>query len=207
MSAWDDIFTEKGRVFLESHPDMERLSELSKEKGIKRILDLGCGTGRHLLFFSKKGFEVYGMDASPKALKIAKEWLSEENINVDIQLNRMELKFPYDDNYFDAIISIQVIHHNLIKDIIFTVKEIERILRPKGLIFITFPKIGVGSKLDKWELKEIEQGTYIPQTGQEKGLPHHFFTLDEIHQVFRAFELIEIFMDKTNHRAILGVKK
>ncbi len=207
MPDWDEIFSKQGKIFHDPHPDMEKISELFKEKGVKRVLDLGCGTGRHLIFLSKKGFEVYGMDASPKALVMAKEWLIEQNEKAELHLNKMEHKFPYNDNCFDAIISIQVIHHNLIKDIIFTVKEIERILKSSGLIFITFPRLGGGSRGDNWELKEIEPRTYIPQSGKEKGLPHHFFTLEEINQVFNSFDLLEIYIDGTNHRAIIGTKK
>ncbi|MFX1553996.1 MAG: class I SAM-dependent methyltransferase [Promethearchaeota archaeon] len=207
MPDWDDIFSKKGKVFTEPHPDIERISELFKEKGIRRVLDLGCGTGRHLIYLSKKGFEVYGMDASPKALEIAKKWLTEENENIELKLHRMEHKFPYKSEFFDAIISIQVIHHNLMKNIILTIKEIYIILKSKGIIYITFPRLGGGAKIDNWELKKIEKGTYIPQAGPEKGLPHHFFTLEEINDLFSSFNLLEIYEDPTNHRAILGVKK
>ncbi|MFX1503671.1 MAG: class I SAM-dependent methyltransferase [Promethearchaeota archaeon] len=207
MPDWDDIFTDNGRVFEEPHPDMERISRFFKEKGVKRVLDLGCGTGRHLIYLSKKGFEVYGMDGSPKALEIAEKWLIEESQKAELQLHRMELQFPYKEDFFDAIISIQVIHHNLMEDIIYTVSEIERILKSNGIIYITFPRLGGGSNIDNWKLKEIEEGTYIPQAGREKGLPHHFFTLEEINDVFNSFKLLEIYDDGTNHRAILGIKK
>jgi len=119
----------------------------------------------------------------------------------------MEAKFPYDDNFFDAIISIQVIHHNKMKDILITVSEIERVLRKGGVIFITFPRLEGRGGLDDWKLKEVERGTYIPQAGQEKGLPHHFFTMEEIHDVFSSFNLLEIYNDRKRHRAILGIKK
>jgi len=206
MPDWDDIFTEKGKVFLEPHPDMERISKLLKEKGIKRILDLGCGTGRHVIFFSKKGFEVYGMDASPKGISIAEQWLLEENLEAELKLHRMEEIFPYEDNFFDAIISIQVIHHNKMKEILITVSEIVRVLKKGGIIFITFPRLG-GTWHESPDLKEIERGTYIPQKGKEKGLPHHFFIIEEIYDVFNKFDLLEIYDDRKNHRAILGIKK
>lgn len=207
MPDWDDIFSEKGKVFTEPHTDMEKIVKIFEERGVQKILDVGSGTGRHLIFFSKKGFDIYGFDASPKAISIAKEWLAEENLNVKIKLNRMEAKFPYADNFFDAIISIQVIHHNKMKDILMTVREIERVLRKGGVIFITFPRLEGRGGLDDWKLKEVERGTYIPQAGQEKGLPHHFFTMEEIHDVFSSFNLLEIYNDRKRHRAILGIKK
>ncbi|MFW9969486.1 MAG: class I SAM-dependent methyltransferase [Candidatus Odinarchaeota archaeon] len=207
MPDWEDIFSEKGKIFTEPHQDMERIARIFKEKGVQKILDIGSGTGRHLIFFSKKGFEIYGFDASPKAISIAKEWLADENLNVEIKLHSMQEKFPYENNFFDAVISIQVIHHNKIKEIIKTVNEIERVLKIGGLIFITVPRLEGREDSDDWELKEIETGTYIPQAGQEKGLPHHFFTIEELHKVFNSFNLLEIYNDRTRHRAIFGVKK
>ena len=207
MPDWDDIFSEKGKVFTEPHQDMERIAKIFEENGVKRILDIGSGTGRHLIFFAKKGFEIFGFDASPKAISIAKEWLAEENLNVEIKLNRMEAKFPYDDNFFDAIISIQVIHHNKMKDILNTVREIKRVLRKGGIIFITFPRLEGRGDLEDWDLEEIEKNTYIPQAGQEKGLPHHFFTIEEIYDVFSSFNLSELYNDRKRHKAILGFKK
>jgi len=35
MSEWDHIFSEKGKVFTEPHPDMDRISELFKEENTK----------------------------------------------------------------------------------------------------------------------------------------------------------------------------
>ena len=206
MPDWDDIFSEKGKVFTEPHSDMERISNLFKEKKFEKILDIGSGTGRHLIFFSKKGFDTHGFDASPKGISIAKQWLNEENLKAEIKLHKMEEKFPYPDSYFDAIISIQVIHHNRMEDILVTVSEIGRVLKKEGMIFITFPKIG-GTCRDVTKLKKIEYRTYIPQEGKEKGLPHHFFSLDEINDVFSSLELLEVYDDGKNHRAIFGIKK
>ncbi len=207
MPDWEDIFSEKGKFFTEPHKDMERIAKLFKEKGVRKILDIGSGTGRHLIFFSKKDFEMYGFDASPKGISLTKQWLLEEGLSAELINHKMEERFPYDNNYFDAIISIQVIHHNKMKDILFTVSEIARVLKKDGVIFITFPRLEGREDLNDWKLKEIEKGTYIPQAGQEKGLPHHFFTIDEIYDVFSSFNLLEIYDDNSRHRAILGVKK
>lgn len=208
MPDWDDIFTKRGKVFTNPHQDMERLTIIFKESGAQRVLDLGCGTGRHLLFFSKKGFDVYGLDKSPKGLEIAKNWLDEEKLSAKLTNQRIDQKFPYENDFFDVIISIQVIHHNLMKEILFSVREIERVLKPKGFIFITVPFLqAFNVKNGKWTLKKVEKRTYIPQSGPEEGLPHHFFTITELKRVFSAFKLLEIYIDKTNHRAILGKKK
>jgi SAM-dependent methyltransferase len=206
MPDWDDIYKKRGKVFIEPHPDMDRLVKLFKEKKIKRILDLGCGNGRHLVFFNKNGFDIYGMDASSKGIELAKEWLTEEKIEVEMTCHRMEDRFPYKNNFFDAVIAIQVIHHNFKKDILLTVNEIERVLKKGGFIFITVT-YSKQRRFDKWDLKKVEERTFIPQKGQEKGVPHYFFSLEELRDTFHSFELLEIYIDKTDHRAILGIKK
>ena len=207
MPDWDDIFTQEGKVFDTPHPDMERLVRIFQERGFHRILDLGCGTGRHLIYFLNFGFEVYGLDASPKALEISRNWLEQEGKSCDLKLQRVEHKLPYENEFFDAIISIQVIHHNLLEEIKFTIKEMERILKSKGLVYITYPLFGLGSKLERWELKKVEKGTYIPQDGPEAGLPHHFFTEEEAYELFGHFTILEIYNDKTKHKALLAEKK
>ena len=205
MPDWDNVFAEKGKYFTTPHPDMERLANLFREKGVRRILDLGCGTGRHLLFLLKKGFEVYGLDGSPNGLEIAENWLTEENLSSELTCQKVEHEFPYKNDFFDAVISIQVIHHNLMKDIKFTVNEILRTLKTEGFIFLTVP-LRQAFYVKKSNMKKVELRTYIPLVGQEKGLPHHFFTVAEIKKVFSAFNLSEIYIDETNHRAILGQK-
>ena len=206
MDSWNSIFKEKGKVFTKPHRDMNGIADLLKERNGKRILDLGCGTGRHLIFFANNGFEVHGLDAAPDGIEIAKKWLAENNLNYILSIHRMEERFPYDDSFFDAVISIQAMHHNKIKKIKFTIREIKRVLKPNGLIFITVP-IAKFSKNKPSGLQKIEKGTYLPLSGPEKGLPHHFFTEREIYKVFKGFNIEKVYLDRSKHRAILGFKK
>lgn len=37
-----------------------------------RVLDIGCGAGRHSLYLQKRGFDVLGIDSSPLAIKVCK---------------------------------------------------------------------------------------------------------------------------------------
>ena len=92
--------------------------------------------------------------------------------------------------------------------------EIKRVLKTNGIIFITVPIFNHNAKKEKnkkengnWKLKKIEKGTFIPLTGPEKGLPHHFFTEREIYKVFKDFDIKENYIDRTKHRAFIGFKK
>ncbi len=46
------------------------------------VLDIGCGTGEHALFFAKEGHEVWGIDSSPTAIERAKAKAAERGIRV-----------------------------------------------------------------------------------------------------------------------------
>ncbi len=188
---------------------MTRLVDLFRNHNVVKILDLGCGTGRHLVFLSRMGFEMYGFDASPRALSLAQQWLDEEGLTADIRTHRMEEPFPYEGGFFDAVISIQVIHHNLMTDILTTVREVERVIRPGGVLFVSVPVMQIGpvEREHDWDLQEVEEGTYMPHKGPESGIPHHYFTPMELTSVFRAFDLLELYIDETRHRCFLGLKK
>ena len=60
------------------------------EKEIKynkdlRILDIGCGTGRHSIELAKRGYPVTGIDLSESMLKKAEENAKRENVKVTFE--------------------------------------------------------------------------------------------------------------------------
>ena len=77
MGDWESIFKTKGKFFHKPHEDMRKLAQLMKQNKVKTVLDLGCGSGRHIVFLAKQGFEVYGMDSSKSGLKQTREWLKQ----------------------------------------------------------------------------------------------------------------------------------
>ena len=58
--------------------------ELQFDKSLK-ILDVGCGTGRHAIELTKRGYCVIGVDLSESQLKRAKEKAEEANLCIDFQ--------------------------------------------------------------------------------------------------------------------------
>jgi len=48
------------------------------------LIDFGCGTGRHILQFVRRGFEVTGMDMSEHMLAITREKLGQENLSAQL---------------------------------------------------------------------------------------------------------------------------
>lgn len=62
-----------------------------------RILDIGCGTGNHLLTFSKMGLDVSGIDASPHMIEKAKERLGHHCTLISETAENLS----FEDNEFD----------------------------------------------------------------------------------------------------------
>jgi len=200
--AWEKIFQEKGKVFTEPHEDMDSVVRTLKKNGTKKVLDLGSGSGRHVVYLAKNGFSVYGLDNSSSGLDMTKKWLKEESLNAELVEQEMDDNFPWDNNFFDALISIQVIHHADIATIKKIISEVERVTKKNGFIFITVPKLKNQGK----NFKQIEPNTYIPLDGQEKGLPHHYFTPKELKDFFSNFNITDIHIDKGNHYCLSAVK-
>ena len=65
----------------------------------ERLLDVGCGTGEHLLLFQKKGCDVTGVEPSPFMLEMARQKLGDR---ADLHLGKAE-DLPFSDNEFDIV--------------------------------------------------------------------------------------------------------
>ena len=60
---------------------------------------------------------------------------------------------------------------------------------------------------DNTDLEEVEDSTYIPRAGPESGIPHHYFTESELRKTFNSFEILDLYIDATGHRCLLGEQK
>lgn len=94
------------------------------------ILDIGCGTGDFLEFCKSKKWNIHGIEPNKKAREI-----SEKKINIDINPNTSIKKLP--DESFDVITMWHVLEHRY--DIIDTIKNLKRIIKPNGIIIIALP--------------------------------------------------------------------
>ena len=51
------------------------------------VLDVGCGTGEHVLFLAAKGFEAVGIDSAPKAIEKAKRKAKERKVKATFRVH------------------------------------------------------------------------------------------------------------------------
>jgi len=219
---WDKIFKKYGKVFIKPQENIPRVVRILKKEKIKRVLDLGCGSGRHLVYLAKQGFDVYGIDISETGIGIAKDWLRKEKLKANLKIGDIYKKLPYKDNFFEGIICTNVLHHNKIEKIRKLIKEIERVLAPMGLIYIVVRKetgvknweknkivihrYKVKDKIKEVKYKIIGPRMYTPIEGGEKGLVHFCFTEKLIRKEFKNFRILEILFDR-GHYYFLGKLK
>ncbi len=60
-------------VYLSKYEDWSEHEKIAMGYVVGRVLDVGCGAGRHLLYLQEQGFECVGVDISPKALEVCKK--------------------------------------------------------------------------------------------------------------------------------------
>ena len=114
----------------------ERLTSQIKEKD--KVLDIGCGTGTLSLRAAKRGAVVKGIDINSRMLEIAQIRARKENLSHRIEFSEMgiaELGEEKEES-FDVVMS-GLCFSELTKDeLCFTLKEIRRLLRPRGLLLV-----------------------------------------------------------------------
>ena len=98
----------------------------------KKILDVGCAGGRDAVYFTSKGFEVLGIDLTPEFIKLAKVNCPEATFNL---MDMRKLKF--DNESFDGVWACASFLHIPKKDAIKTLSGFNKILKSKGVLFLS----------------------------------------------------------------------
>lgn len=118
-----------GRNFSE---EIDFLSKIFSNQGIKTVIDLGCGTGEHVHALQEKGFEITGVDISETMIDIAKKrYTNSKFILEDLQKYKVE-------NPVDSVICIFGTFNYLIKneDVSESIENIKNNLMPEGLLIL-----------------------------------------------------------------------
>jgi ubiquinone/menaquinone biosynthesis C-methylase UbiE len=112
-----------------------------------KILEAGCGLGRWVIFLKQHGYDITGIDNSELAITKLKDF------DNSLQVESGEvLDIHYPDNYFDALISLDVIEH-FEDGPTSALKEAHRILKSNGLIFVSVPTVNMIRKLIRQPLR------------------------------------------------------
>ena len=110
-----------------------------------RILDMGCGEGRHAITaYMLKNVESVGVDLSLKDLNTTADRFrefAEDNCGKSLSLSVADgAHLPFADEYFDKVICSEVLEH--IPDYQPVLKELVRVLKTGGILGVSVPRFG-----------------------------------------------------------------
>lgn len=116
----------------------ELLNLLHLQPGMK-VLDVGCGRGDVIFYCAEKGVHGYGIDYSKDAIALAKQFAKKQrkSIQKNVSFTIMDAKhLDFPDNYFDAIVSIDVFEHLYKEELDEAMMEFSRVLKKEGTLLV-----------------------------------------------------------------------
>ena len=137
---WDDFHSKEEfhTKYPSEHAVRFLFSQFSRDpeqrKNIK-ILDAGCGAGRHTFLLANEGFDTYYTDISREALEVTEQRLAREGLEASGAKANME-KLPYGDECFDGVLSFGVLYYNDMEGMKKAVVEIYRVLKKGAKAFV-----------------------------------------------------------------------
>jgi SAM-dependent methyltransferase len=127
----------------------------------RRILDVGCGSGRHSLELSRRGYVVVGMDLSDSMLERGRKIAKSENLKVDfVQRDARRLKIH---ERFDVALMLYEAAFSLMEEDEMDLSILENAflaLHPKGKLILTAPNA-------VFKLTQPLDGSFDPVTFRE----------------------------------------
>jgi ubiquinone/menaquinone biosynthesis C-methylase UbiE len=132
-----NVFDEMGSYWAEIADKDQTEKQVQFLKGALEaegwVLDVACGTGRHLIPLGKEGFNVVGLDVSGKLLKIAKKrWREAQLVKADMRF------LPFKTKAFSAAVSMDTSFGYLPteKDDAKSLTECRRTLKQNGVLIV-----------------------------------------------------------------------
>src|SRR5262249_6468893 len=101
------------------------------------VLDVGTGTAQIPIEICRQrdDMKMTAIDLAAHMLQLAQRNVIRDGLSARIKLEQVDAKsLPYADGAFDAVISNSIIHH--IPDPRFSLREMVRVLRPGGVLFV-----------------------------------------------------------------------
>src|SRR5438552_17237830 len=101
------------------------------------VADLGCGPGAHALALARRGYDVVGVDGSPRMVEVARTRAARDEVDTTFEVHDVSAPLRFEDASLGGVLAILVLQH-LPHPAAF-VAEIRRCLRPGGHLLITAP--------------------------------------------------------------------
>lgn len=159
-----------------------------KERNVRDVLDIGCGVGRHALFLAQNGFQVTAVDLSESGLQIARDTATEMCLEITFTLGDFT-SLPVPDDSCDLALAWNVIYHGDGAVVQQALDEIQRVLRPGGILICTM----ISTRHERYgDGTEVRPNTFIVEDDDEKAHAHFYCDDQRLVELIRAFQLFQL---------------
>jgi SAM-dependent methyltransferase len=152
---------------------------ITSELGIgpdARALDVGCNAGPMLIPLRERGYDIVGIDISPGDVHQAERYLAEYGLPCDRLAAADGTCLPMRDDAFDLVPLVDILEHTDYPERI--VLEVQRLLRPGGIVIATVPWAYHPYVRYTWLRKALSSRKTIDEH------PDKPFHLDELQRLF-----------------------
>ena len=173
-----EAYAEKFFHELQHKPfDRELLDRFAQRvRGLGPVCDLGCGPGHIARYLHERGVDAFGVDLSSAMIQVARR------LNPGLHFEPGDMRsLRAADLTWAGIAAFYSIIHIPPERVVSTLRELRRVLRPKGLLLLAF-HIGTGGiHLDQWLDKPLSLDFFFFSTAELEGyLGESGFLIEEI---------------------------
>lgn len=192
MKGWQELWHDpKIRERWEAMPPLPEVVETAKRleaEAKKRVLDIGCGLGRHTVYLAAQGLEVTATDVASSAIEKCTENLEAAGLAATmVEVGMTE--FPWPDGHFAGVVASNVIHHTDLATLSGIIASITRVLADGGYFVWVTPTprhfaCGRG--------RELAPMTWVDSDEHDGHLPHHYSTEEELRDLLADYEILSL---------------
>jgi SAM-dependent methyltransferase len=191
MPDWGKIFADPLMQHLPPNPEVMALLPELQARGVRLVLDAGCGAGRHLVPLAAAGFRVLGVDREWTVLRELSSRL--RTFQDAAGLAQGDLKsLPLSQGIVDFALSINVINHGYVSDFEAYCQELNRVVKPKGFLLILLSPREFVDLVRLPETVELEPGTVVKIATPDGDLVHHFPTSESLAAQFPGYNIMRL---------------
>ena len=134
LSVFDDAYASRTAPWVIGEPQ-PAIVTLERGGWVRRkVLDVGCGTGEHTIYLSALGYDVHGLDSSPRAVEQARANAAARNVEVHFQV--ADALALGDDTTYDTVIDSALFHIFDADDRVRYVRSLHSACRPDALVHV-----------------------------------------------------------------------
>jgi SAM-dependent methyltransferase len=166
-----------------------------------KVLDLGCGAGRHAIFFASEGFDAFACDISAVGLRELDTSAQKKGLVIPTHQTPAHNLSNYENGAFDAVLCFAVMYYMALDQAEQMIREVFRILRQGGKLCCVTRNDGDSRLLNAtpvgrctWHINALGSGA--PST-LEEDMDMLFFSKRDIEHMFSSFA--DLCIDRTTY--------